>query len=110
MADQEILGAGKVWQIRDFPENLRRAIVKRAADDGVTVAQLLTEILANPSTTQIDTSTTAPDPARLRSAVEMLGILHAAGVAIPARTAAVARILVGQELRALRRLSAPVSG
>jgi hypothetical protein len=104
MAPEDNLGRGTIWQVRDFPENLRKAIVRRAADEEMTVAQLLTQILthAGPSTTSDNTSTNAPDPARLRSAVEMIGILHAAGVPIPARTAAVARILVGQELKALR--------
>lgn len=45
MSDPQNLGPVGIWQIKNMPDGLRRAIVDRAAVEKVTVAELLTRIM-----------------------------------------------------------------
>lgn len=45
MSDSQNLGPVGIWQIKNFPDGLRRAIVERAAVEKVTVGELLTRIM-----------------------------------------------------------------
>lgn len=82
MSNLQNLGPVSTWQIKNFPDGLRRAIVTRADEEKVTVGELLTRIIVavmaadwqvgqagqvavNPS----DTRSTEADLARIERAV-----------------------------------------
>lgn len=45
MSNLQNLGPVSTWQIKNFPDGLRRAIVTRADEEKVTVGELLTRII-----------------------------------------------------------------
>jgi hypothetical protein len=45
MSDSQNLGPVGIWQVKNFPDGVRRAIVERAAAEKITVGELLTRIM-----------------------------------------------------------------
>lgn len=93
MSDLQNLGPVGTWQIKNFPDELRRAIVDRAMVERATVGELLTRVIVavmaadwqvgqavNPS----DTPSTVVDLDRVTRAISASALLAASDLIPPA--------------------------
>jgi uncharacterized protein YfdQ (DUF2303 family) len=55
--DDDVLGAPKAWQIKDFPEGLRNRIIAAAKQDGQSVADYVQGVMVR----HLDGEATAPE-------------------------------------------------
>jgi hypothetical protein len=77
MNDQQNLGTVSTWQVKNYPDKLRKAIVERAALEKITVGELLTRITVAVMEAgwQVDG---AVNPSDTRSTVDDLAVIERA--------------------------------
>lgn len=120
MADSN-LGPAASWHIRSIPESVRKAFVKRASDEEISVGELLTRMVVNAGD-MVDAQAVARGDAhvahRMVDAVDhavdadrLLALLKAAEMAdrvnLSVRTKGAARAIIAAEIRSMRKGQMP---
>ena len=110
MADQQNLGPVKAWQIREFPEELRKEIVAEAERQGVPVSEFMTAQMAALQSAGwvatnlklFATGKTGANLAALREIAEIARTLAPPGETLPKGITGAVNAILRRELKQMR--------